>query len=305
MINVREAQPPMPAHPRTRRVRKNRMLRSLLASWNGRIGVGSAIILLLAAGVGPVLYRTDPLVMVHTAQFESPSLDHLMGTDELGRDILSRVLVGLRLSLLVGVGAVAIGSLVGVLTGLLAGFTGSRVERWTMRFWDAALAFPAVILGIATAVILGPGTTNAIVAVAIVNMPQFARLARATAIVEKQKDYVEAARAVGATSTRILRLGIWPNIAGVILVQATVAAPRAIILEATLGFLGLGQQAPMPSLGGMVSTSRQFLTYAPWYGLFPGLTISLVVLSLSLLGSRLADVLDPKRRWAFAIDKKQ
>jgi peptide/nickel transport system permease protein len=280
-----------------RQSRRAGVFGSIVATMNGRAGLAGVVVLLFAAIAGPWLLGTDPLEMVHTDQFKSPSLEHPMGTDELGRDVFSRVLSGLRVSLLVGVGSVAAGGMVGVISGTLAGYVGGRLERWTMRFWDAALAFPAIILGIATAVVLGPSRANALVAVAIVNMPQFARLSRASTLVEKHKEYVEASRSSGATSARIVLRGIWPNTAALTLVQATIAVPRAILLEATLGFLGLGQQAPFPSLGGMVSDSRQFLTYAPWYAFFPGLTIALLVLCFTLLGSRLADILDPRRRW--------
>lgn len=273
-------------------------VRSIVATMNGRVGLMGIALLLFAALLGPTIFDTDPLEMTHTDQFVAPSWQYPMGTDELGRDIFSRVLSGLRASLLIGVGAVAAGCVVGVVTGTAAGWMGGRFERWMMRFWDAVLSFPAIILGIATAVVLGPGQENAMVAIAVVNMPQFARLARASTLVEKHKEYVEASRAIGASSPRIVVRGIWPNILALMLVQATVSVPRAIILEATLGFLGLGQQPPMPSLGGMVSESRQYLTFAPWYAIFPGLTISLLVLSFTLFGARLADVLDPRRRWA-------
>lgn len=273
------------------------LLHAILATRGGRVGFLGVLLLILVALFGPLFAGIDPLTMTHTDQFVAPSWSYLMGSDEFGRDILSRVVYGLRLSFAVGGGAVAVGCAVGVSTGMLAGYAGGRIERWIMRIWDAALAFPAIIIGIATAVVLGPGTSNAIVAVAIVNMPQFARVARAGTIAEKSREYVEAAHSIGASTPRIVRYAIWPNIAGIILVQATVAAPRAIILEATLGFLGLGQQAPMPSLGGMVSTSRQFMTHAWWYALFPGLTVSVLVLCFTLLASRMSDVIDPRRRW--------
>jgi len=273
------------------------LIKAILRTRSGMAGFFGVLSLILIALVGPLLSGVDPLTMTHTDQFVAPSLTYPMGTDEFGRDIFSRVIYGLRLSLLVGAGAVGLGSLVGVLTGMIAGYAGGRLERWIMRVWDAALAFPAVIIGIATAVVLGPGIGNAIVAVALVNMPQFARVARAGTLAEKNREYCEAARSMGATTPRIIRYAIWPNIAGIILVQATIAAPRAIILEATLGFLGLGQQAPMPSLGGLVSTSRQFMNYAWWYAFFPGLTVSLLVLTFVLLASRLSDVIDPRRRW--------
>ncbi len=272
------------------------MVRAILGTHAGKVGFFGVVGLIAIALIGPLLTAVDPLTMTHSDQFVAPSISYPMGTDEFGRDIFSRVIYGLRLSLLVGAGAVALGCLVGVITGMIAGYAGGRIERWIMRIWDAALAFPAVIIGIATAVVLGPGTGNAIVAVALVNMPQFARVARAGTLAEKSREYCEAARSMGASTPRIIRYAIWPNIAGIILVQATIAAPRAIILEATLGFLGLGQQAPMPSLGGLVSTSRQFMSYAWWYAFFPGLTVSLLVLTFVLLASRLSDVIDPRRR---------
>jgi ABC-type dipeptide/oligopeptide/nickel transport system permease subunit len=204
--------------------------------------------------------------------------------------------VGVRVSLVIGVGAVLLGGLVGVLTGIVAGYAGGWVEAVVMRVWDALLAFPSIFVAIGTAALLGAGVRNIIVAVAIVNMPTFARLVRASTLAEKKKEYVDAVRTVGVGPVEIMLGEIWPNIAAPIFVAGATAAPAAILLAAALDFLGLGEQPPAPSLGQMVSASRQFLQNDAWYAVFPGLVLVVLVLVLSLLGTSLPDALNPARR---------
>jgi peptide/nickel transport system permease protein len=261
----------------------------------GAIGlVGSALFVLLAV-VGPLVFGDQALKMGSPALL-GPSAQHLMGTDEFGRDVLSRVVVGVRVSLVIGVGAVLLGGLVGVLTGIVAGYAGGWVEAVVMRVWDALLAFPSIFVAIGTAALLGAGVRNIIVAVAIVNMPTFARLVRASTLAEKKKEYVDAVRTVGVGPVEIMLGEIWPNIAAPIFVAGATAAPAAILLAAALDFLGLGEQPPAPSLGQMVSASRQFLQNDAWYAVFPGLVLVVLVLVLSLLGTSLPDALNPARR---------
>ena len=266
----------------------------LIARPTGAIGLFGTAILVAIAVVGPIIFGDQSLKM-GSPSLAGPSPHHLMGTDEFGRDVLSRVVVGIRISLVIGAGAVVLGGVVGVLTGMTAGYAGGWLEAAIMRVWDALLAFPSIFVAIGTAALLGPGVRNIVVAVAIVNMPTFARLARASTLAEKKKEYVEAARTVGVGPMEILLGEIWPNIAAPIFVAGATSAPAAILLAAALDFLGLGEQPPAPSLGQMVSASRQFLQNDPWYALFPGLVLVILVLVLSLLGTSLPDALNPAR----------
>ena len=267
----------------------------LVARPNGAVGLVGTVVFVLLAVIGPLFFG-DQALQMGNASLAGPSLRHLMGTDEFGRDVLSRVIVGVRVSLLIGLGAVMVGGLVGVLTGILAGYFGGWVEAIVMRIWDALLAFPSIFVAIGTAALLGAGVTNLVVAIAIVNMPTFARLARAATLAEKKKEYVEAARTVGVGPLEIMFGEIWSNIAAPIFVAGATSAPGAILLAAALDFLGLGEQPPAPSLGQMVSASRQFLQNDPWYALFPGMVLVALVLALSLLGTSLPDALNPARR---------
>jgi peptide/nickel transport system permease protein len=225
-----------------------------------------------------------------------PSLAHWFGTDEIGRDVLSRVIYGARASLLAGVVSVSISIACGVPIGLISGYVGGFLDGLLMRIVDAMLACPFLILAIALAAFLGPNLTNAMIAIGISAMPAFVRLARAQTLATKVEDYVEAARAVGNPHHRILLRHILPNILAPIMVQATLAIALAIIAEASLSFLGLGQQPPAPSWGSMLNTAKNFLDQAPWMAWWPGLAIFVVVLSFNLLGDGLRDALDPKQR---------
>jgi peptide/nickel transport system permease protein len=217
-------------------------------------------------------------------------------TDEIGRDVLSRVIYGARASLLAGIVSVGISLAVGVPIGLIAGYVGGIADGVLMRITDALLACPFLILAIALAAFLGPNLVNAMVAIGISAMPAFIRLTRAQTMATKVEDYVDAAKAVGNPHWRIVLRHILPNIAAVIMVQATLAIAAAIIAEASLSFLGLGQQPPDPSWGSMLNTAKNFLEQAPWMAWWPGLAIFVVVLSFNLLGDGLRDALDPRQR---------
>ncbi|MCY3980067.1 MAG: ABC transporter permease [Chloroflexi bacterium] len=195
-----------------------------------------------------------------------------------------------------GFGSIGVAALIGVGSGLLAGYFLGMVDTAIMRLWDVLLAFPNIFLGIAVVAVLGPGSLVSALAIAIMNMPHFSRIARAAVIAEKQKEYVEAARAVGASSGRIVIMSILPNTIPPLLAQIATAIPRAILLEASLSFLGLGTQPPRPSWGNMLEDSREFLRRAPWYGLFPGLALFLLVLGLIFLSNAIRDLLDPTRQ---------
>jgi peptide/nickel transport system permease protein len=243
----------------------------------------------------PLVSPYDPIATDWLVVRKAPSLRHLFGTDEIGRDVLSRVIWGARASLLAGLVSVSIALSLGMPLGLVSGYQGGIVDGVAMRMIDAMLAIPFLILAIALAAFLGPNLTNAMIAIGVSQMPVFARLTRAQVLAAKHEDYVEAARALGNPDWRILLRHILPNISAPILVQATLAIAAAIIAEASLSFLGLGQQPPAPSWGSMLNTAKNFLSQAPWMAVWPGLAIFSLVLSFNLLGDGLRDALDPRR----------
>jgi len=260
--------------------------------------VGLAVILFFAgiALAAPLVSPYDPIATDWLAVRKAPSLRHLFGTDEIGRDVLSRVICGARASLLAGLVSVSIALALGMPLGLVSGYQGGIVDGVAMRMIDAMLAIPFLILAIALAAFLGPNLTNAMIAIGVSQMPVFARLTRAQVLAAKHEDYVEAARAIGNPDRRILLRHILPNISAPILVQATLAIAAAIIAEASLSFLGLGQQPPAPSWGSMLNTARSYVDQAPWMAVWPGLSIFLLVLSFNLLGDGLRDALDPRHQ---------
>jgi ABC-type dipeptide/oligopeptide/nickel transport system permease subunit len=209
---------------------------------------------------------------------------------------LSRLLYGGRIAFGVGGFSIALATLIGVVLGAIAGYETGWFDAVSMRFFDALLAFPAILLAIVILAVLGPGVINAMLAVAIVNIPIFARLCRANVLAEKHKDYVRASEAIGAPSMRVLFRGILPNSLATIIVQITVSFAAAVLLESSLSFLGLGVPLPAPSWGSMLSIGRGYMAQAPWYSIFPGLAIMLLVLGVYLLGDGLRDVLDPRRQ---------
>ena len=247
------------------------------------------------AFAAPLVAPYDPLATDWRWVRKPPSAQHLFGTDELGRDVLARIIWGARASLMAGLVSVSIAVAVAVPLGLVSGYLGGVVDGLLMRIIDAMLAIPFLVLAIALAAFLGPSLTNAMIAIGIVQTPVFARLTRGQALAVKYEDYIEAARAVGNPHRRILLRHILPNILSPILVQATLAIAAAIIAEASLSFLGLGQQPPAPSWGGMLNTASHFLSQAPWMAVWPGLAIFSLVLSLNLFGDGLRDALDPRR----------
>jgi peptide/nickel transport system permease protein len=254
--------------------------------------VGFFIVIAITA---PVVSPYDPVATNWLAVRKPPSLQHLFGTDEIGRDVLSRIIWGTRTSLAAGIVSVSIALAVGMSIGLVCGYRGGLIDNILMRVIDAMLAIPFLILAIALSAFLGPDLTNAMIAIGVSQMPVFARLTRAQVLAAKHEDYVEAARALGNRDTRILFRHILPNIVSPILVQATLAIAAAIIAEASLSFLGLGEQPPAASWGSMLNTAKNFLAQAPWMALWPGLAIFSLVLSFNLLGDGLRDALDPRR----------
>ncbi len=262
----------------------------------GMLGLVLASLVAFAAVFGPLVTPVNPLHQSVLARFQGPSWHHLLGTDNFGRDTLARILYGYRVSVAVSFGAVAISSVVGSAIGLLAAYYGAWVDRLLMRLMDILLAFPIILLAIAVLAVLGPGGFNTALAIGIVYTPIFARLARGPALTVLEWDYVSAARAVGAGGARVVVRHVLPNIFAPILVQTTLSLSTAILVEASLSFLGLGTQPPTPSLGLMLSQSRDYMLISPWVSIFSGLAILLASLGFNLFGDGLRDLLDPALR---------
>ena len=273
-----------------------RAVRRLVKRRGAMAGAVVVLFFVVVAVAAPLIAPYDPVATSWSAVRKPPSLEHWFGTDEIGRDVLSRVIFGARASLLAGVVSVSISLACGVPIGLVSGYVGGFLDGLLMRITDALLACPFLILAIALAAFLGPSLTNAMIAIGISAMPAFIRLTRAQVLNAKVEDYVEAARAVGNPHRRIVLRHILPNILAPIMVQATLAIAAAIIAEASLSFLGLGQQPPTPSWGSMLNTAKNFLEQAPWMAMWPGAAIFAVVLAFNLFGDGLRDALDPRHR---------
>lgn len=273
-----------------------RAARRLLRRKAAVFGLCVVTVFVLVAVLAPWIAPYDPVKTSWTAIRKAPSALHWFGTDENGRDILSRIVHGASASLRAGVISVSIAVALGVPIGLLAGYRGGWIDAIISRVTDAMLACPFLILAIAMAAFLGPSLRNAMIAIGISATPIFVRLARGATMATMVEDYVEAARAVGNPRWRIALRHVLPNIVPPVLVQATLAIAMAIIAEASLSFLGLGQQPPAPSWGSMLNAAQRFLSQAPWMAIFPGLSIFIVVLAFNLLGDGLRDALDPKGR---------
>ncbi|WP_099865526.1 ABC transporter permease [Pararhizobium haloflavum] len=257
-------------------------------------GFAMVMFFIVIAVLAPVLPIADPNATSWTAIRQPPSAAHWLGTDEIGRDIFSRMIWGAQASLLAGVVSVAIAVTLGVPFGLISGYFGGWTDQIIQRMTDALLAMPFLILAIALAAFLGPSLTNAMIAIGLSAMPIFIRLTRGQVLAVKTEDYVEGARAIGLSHGKIIRRYILPNVFPPILVQATLTVATAIIAEASLSFLGLGQQPPSPSWGSMLNTAKNFLSQAPWMALWPGIAIFMVVIGFNLLGDGLRDALDPR-----------
>jgi peptide/nickel transport system permease protein len=270
--------------------------RRLLRRGGALVGLAVVVFFVVIAVFAPWLAPHDPLATSWSAVRAAPSGAYLFGADELGRDVLSRIIWGARASILAGVVSVSISLALGVPIGMAAGYLGRWVDALISRVTDAMLACPFLILAIALAAFLGPSLTNAMIAIGISATPIFIRLTRAQVLAAKSEDYVEAARALGNPHLRIALRHIFPNIVAPLIVQATLAIAAAVIAEASLSFLGLGQQPPAPSWGSMLNTARNYVDQAPWMAIWPGLSIFLLVLSFNLLGDGLRDALDPRHK---------
>jgi peptide/nickel transport system permease protein len=271
-------------------------LQRLLRRKGAIFGLVVIVFFVALAVLAPWVSPYDPMQTSWSLVRKPPSWAHPFGSDELGRDVLARIVWGARASLLAGVVSVTISLAFGVPIGLLAGYAGGIVDGVISRIVDAMLACPFLILAIALAAFLGPSLTNAMIAIGVSATPYFVRLTRAQVLNAKVEDYVEAARAVGNPHWRIVLRHILPNVVAPVMVQATLAIAAAIIAEASLSFLGLGQQPPAPSWGSMLNSARSFLSQAPWMAVWPGLSIFLIVLAFNLLGDGLRDAFDPRHR---------
>lgn len=260
------------------------------------VGLGIVLFFIILAVIAPLVAPYGFKEQELSKRLLAPSSEHWFGTDDFGRDIFSRILYGARISLWVGFFSVLGSAVFGTILGIVAGYYGRWVDTIISRIFDIMLAFPSILLAIAVVAILGPSLQNALIAIAIINIPNFGRLVRSKVLSVKQEEYIMAAKAVGMKDVRILFRHILPNSMTPIIVQATLAIATAIIEAAALGFLGLGAQAPTPEWGKMLADSKQYLVQAPWTLFFPGLAIMLTVLGFNLMGDGLRDVLDPNMK---------
>jgi len=258
-------------------------------------GLLVVLLLLLTAAAAPLLAPRNPALQNIGQRLRPPSAASPFGTDEFGRDILSRILYGGRVTLLASTASVVLAALVGCAVGLTAGYFGGVYDAVVGRLIDILFAFPVILLGIAIVAIMGPGVPSVVAAIAVASLPNFARVSRAAIVPEKEREYVLAAHVVGASTSYLIVRTLLPNLIGPLMVLVSLGFAYAVLYEASLSFLGLGAQPPTPEWGSMLSTARDFLFQAPWYALFPGLSIVLLVFSLNLIGDGLRDAIDPYR----------
>ena len=270
------------------------VLRRLVRHPTGLIGVVCVSLVTLGAILAPLIAPAGPIDQERGNELAGASLAHPFGTDEFGRDILARVLYGGRTSISVGVIAVLCGAAIGLILGLVAGYRSGAFEAIMMRILDVLLAFPPILMGIAVTAIVGTGARSVGVAVAIASIPDFARITRAATIAEKEREYVTASRALGASAVRIMRRHLFPNVLPPLLVQLSVAMAFSVLLEAGLSFLGLGVQVPQPSWGSMLQSARTYLYQAPSYALFSGIALTMLLVGFNFVADALRDILDPR-----------
>lgn len=271
-------------------------IRSFMRNKTAVVGFAIVVFFIILALLAPLISPYDYKAQVLSERLQAPSATHWFGTDDLGRDILTRTLYGARISLWVGFVSVIGSIIIGTFLGILAGFYGRWVDMLISRVFDILLAFPAILLAIAIVAILGPSLQNALYAIAIVNIPTYGRLVRSRVLSLRQEEFITAARATGVRDVRILFRHILPNSLTPIIVQGTLGVATAIIEAAGLGFLGMGAQPPEPEWGKMLSDSRQFIQTAPWTVIFPGVSILLTSLGFNLMGDGLRDTFDPRMK---------
>jgi peptide/nickel transport system permease protein len=280
-----------PLEPASVRRRWWRRLRRSTTFVAGAVIVVTMVVASLAA---PLITPYDPVRMRAADRFQGPSLAHPFGTDQLGRDVLARVLHGGRLSLPMGIAPIAVAAVAGLILGLLAGYYGGRLDLLIMRIADVWIAFPPILLAMAIVTVLGTGLVNIMIALGIAWVPYYARMVRASVLEAKERVYVDAARALGSPDRRVIWRHVLPNVLTPIMVMSSMGVANAILAGAALSFLGLGAQAPAPEWGTSLADARQFMRLAWWIGFFPGLAIALTVLGANLMGDGLRDALDPK-----------
>lgn len=252
------------------------------------------VVLTFLAIAAPVLGLQDPYEISVSSRLESPSSEHLFGTDQYGRDLLSRVIYGTRSSLMVAVFAIGTAIILGMILGLIAGYFGGIYDHVVMRFTDILMAFPSILLGIGLIAALGASLFNIIIVIAVVRLPTLIRVVRADTLVVKNYEFVEASRAIGAVNRRIILKHVFPNTLPSMIVMGAVSLAQAVILEAAFGFLGLGVQPPTPSWGNLLAEGQEFMRVAPHTSIFPGIFVALLALSFNLIGDGLRDYLDPR-----------
>ncbi|WP_411966243.1 ABC transporter permease [Haloferax sp. YSMS24] len=294
MATEQETEERQPLISQSQRERIARFVRKFRNNTKAMLGFTIVVLLVLVAIFAPLIapYPIDQTNIEDRSQ--APSVEHPFGTDDLGRDIFSRVVMGSRISLRVGFGAIGVALGVGSVIGVVAGYTGGLTDEILMRVMDAAMAFPPVLLALTLLVVLGPELTNVIIALAFVYTPYIARVSRSAALAERNEAYVESAIARGESEPRIIFSEVFPNCTAPMLVQGSLNVSFAILAEASLSFLGLGAQPPKPSWGLMINTGRGFMETAPWMLIFPALAIGIAVVGFNMLGDGLRDVLDPK-----------
>ncbi len=271
-----------------------RALRRLLSQSGSRLGLLILGALVVVAVLAPRLAPYDPLKIATGLPLAAPSVGHLFGTDDLGRDVLSRILFGARISLTVSFVSALVALVVAVPLGLAAGYAGGALDGAIGRLFDTIFAFPSILLGIGLVAVLGSNILNVAIAVAIINVPTLGRLTRVAVLTQRREEYVMAARVLGARTIRIIGRHILPNVVPVLLVQTALMMGEAVLLEAAFSFLGLGSRPPAPSWGTMLNNGRNFLVQAPWLGLFPGLVITITILGLNTLSDSLRTALGPR-----------
>jgi len=296
-MDMGEATPPV-----ERRQDLRRLVRELVRNKAALVGLSILLVVTTGAVLAPVISPADPLLQDVSVRLKPPTLEggdgqaHLLGTDHLGRDILSRLIYGARISLAIGISAVAVAGTLGTLIGLVAGYRGGRVDDLCMRLTDTMLAMPFILLALAVIAVLGSSLRNIIFVLGITSWVSYARVVRAEVLTLRTREFVAAAQALGGHGTRIIFRHLLPNVLTPVIVIATLEVARMIILESALSFLGLGVQPPTPTWGGMLADGRAYLSTAWWLATFPGLCIMLSVLGINLLGDWLRDILDPRLR---------
>jgi peptide/nickel transport system permease protein len=281
--------------------KKDEILSPAKLSWRrfkrdkmGMVGGVMVLMLVLAAFFGTFFSPYDSLQMIYADSFQGPTADHLMGADRFGRDQLSRIIMGTRISMIVSFSSVGFAALVGVIIGLISGYFGGLLDSIIMRLLDVIFAFPGILFALAAIAAFGPSLTNLMLVIGVSFSARFARIVRGSVLSIKERDFIEGIRSVGASDLSIMSKFILPNVLSPIIVQATFSLSHAIMIEAGLSFLGLGTQPPKPSWGLMLNEAREFMELAPWLAVFPGLAIVFAVLAFNFLGDALRDALDPR-----------